>query len=56
MKRWHTDLAISFAIENVVVVVVVTILLESLGSGILLDCENFKEPKLLIASSDANEN
>jgi hypothetical protein len=55
MNRWHTDRAISLAMEKVVVVVVVTIRLGSLGSGMRLDCENFKDPKLLIASSEANE-
>ena len=43
--------AISLAIEKVVVVVVVTILDVSLGSGIRLDCENFNEPRFVIASS-----
>lgn len=52
---WHTDRAISRAIEKVVVVVVVTIREGSLGSGIRLDCENFREPRLLIASSERNE-
>jgi hypothetical protein len=41
--------------EKVVVVVVVTIREGSFGSGIRLDCENFKDPKLLMASSDKNE-
>src|ERR1700704_1164210 len=54
-KRWHTDRAISRAIENVVVVVVVTIREGSFGSGMRLDWENFRDPKLLIASSDKNE-
>jgi hypothetical protein len=52
MKRWQTDLAISFAIEKVVVVVVVTILEGSFGSGIRFDWENLRDPRLLIASSD----
>ncbi len=52
MKRWQTDLAISFAMEKVVVVVVVTILEGSLGSGIRFDWENLRDPRLLIASSD----
>ena len=52
MKRWQTDRAISFAMENVVVVVVVTIREGSLGSGMRFDCENFKDPRLLIASSE----
>lgn len=47
----HTDLAISFAIEKVVVVVVVTIRDGSFGSGMRFDCENFREPKLVMASS-----
>lgn len=54
-KRWHTDRAISRAIENVVVVVVVTIREGSLGSGIRFDWENLSDPKLFIASSDKNE-
>jgi hypothetical protein len=41
--------------ENVVVVVVVTILEGSFGSGIRFDCENLREPRLLIASSDKKE-
>lgn len=49
---WHTDLAISLAIENVVVVVVVTILLGSFGSGILLDWENLRDPRFPMASSE----
>jgi hypothetical protein len=40
------------AIEKVVVVVVVTMREESLGSGIRFDWENLRDPKLLIASSD----
>jgi hypothetical protein len=55
MKRWQTLLAISLAMLKVVVVVVVTILEGSLGSGMRFDWLNFKEPKLLIASSDAKE-
>jgi hypothetical protein len=47
----HTDRAISFAMENVVVVVVVTILDGSLGSGMRLDCENLREPRFVMASS-----
>lgn len=54
-NRWHTERAISLAIENVVVVVVVTIRDGSFGSGIRFDCENFSEPRLVIASSDVNE-
>src|SRR5229473_3058206 len=53
-NRWQTDRAISFAIENVVVVVVVTILEGSFGSGMRFDCENFSDPRLLIASSELN--
>lgn len=52
VKRWHTDRAISFAIEKVVVVVVVTIREGSFGSGIRFDWENFKDPRLLMASSE----
>src|ERR1700743_158597 len=57
MKRasrnfWHTDLAISRAMEKVVVVVVVTILEGSLGSGMRLDWENLSEPRFIMASSD----
>ena len=48
----HTDRAISLAIEKVVVVVVVTIRELSFGSGIRFDCENFREPRFVIASSD----
>lgn len=54
-NRWQTERAISRAMEKVVVVVVVTIRDGSFGSGIRLDCENFRDPKLLIASSDKNE-
>ena len=50
----HTDRAISFAIEKVVVVVVVTIREGSLGSGMRLDCENLSEPRFVIASSAVN--
>lgn len=53
-KRVHTDLAISFAIEKVVVVVVVTIRDGSFGSGIRFDCENFRDPRFVIASSVVN--
>ena len=35
-------------------VVVVTIREGSLGSGIRFDCENFSDPRLLIASSEEN--
>lgn len=42
----------SLAMEKVVVVVVVTILEGSLGSGMRLDWENFRDPRLLIASSE----
>jgi hypothetical protein len=38
--------------EKVVVVVVVTTRDESFGSGIRFDCENFRDPRLVIASSD----
>lgn len=48
---WQTERAISLAIEKVVVVVVVTILVGSLGSGMRFDCENLSEPKLVRASS-----
>ncbi len=41
--------------EKVVVVVVVTMRDGSLGSGIRFDWENFRDPKLLMASSDKNE-
>lgn len=51
-KRWHTDRAISGAMVKVVVVVVVTIRDGSLGSGMRFDCENFREPKFVVASSD----
>lgn len=50
----HTDLAISFAMEKVVVVVVVTILDGSLGSGIRFDWENLSDPRFVIASSVVN--
>lgn len=50
----HTDRAISLAMENVVVVVVVTIRVESFGSGIRFDCENFSEPRFVMASSVVN--
>lgn len=49
---WHTDRAISLAMEKVVVVVVVTTRDESLGSGMRFDWENFKEPKFVMASSE----
>lgn len=51
-NRWHIERAMSFAMENVVVVVVVTIREGSLGSGMRLDWENLREPRLLMASSD----
>jgi hypothetical protein len=51
---WQTDLAISLAIEKVVVVVVTTHLEGFLGSGMRLDWENFKEPRFVMASSDKN--
>lgn len=54
MNLWQTDRAISFAIEKVVVVVVVTIREGSFGSGMRLDWENFNELKLLMASSEVN--
>ena len=38
--------------EKVVVVVVVTIREGSFGSGMRFDCENLREPRLLIASSE----
>lgn len=47
----QTDLAISLAMENVVVVVVVTIRDGSFGSGIRFDWENLREPRFVIASS-----
>ena len=47
----HTERAISLAIEKVVVVVVVTIRDGSFGSGIRFDCENFSEPRFVMASS-----
>jgi hypothetical protein len=40
--------------EKVVVVVVVTMREGSLGSGILFDCENLRDPRLLMASSERN--
>lgn len=49
--RMHVDLAISVAMEKVVVVVVVTIRDGSLGSGIRFDWENLREPRLVSASS-----
>ena len=49
---WQTDLAISRAMEKVVVVVVVTMREGSLGSGIRLDWENLSEPRFVMASSD----
>lgn len=51
---WQTERAISFAIEKVVVVVVVTILVGSLGSGMRFDWENLSEPRLVSASSVVN--
>ena len=51
---WHIDRAMSLAMEKVVVVVVVTMRDGSLGSGIRFDCENLREPRLLMASSDKN--
>jgi len=51
-NRWHTERAISLAIEKVVVVVVVTMREGSLGSGMRFDWENFREPRLLMASSE----
>ena len=53
-KRSRTVRAISLAIEKVVVVVVVTILDGSRGSGMRFDCENFSEPRFVIASSVVN--
>ena len=50
-NRVHIERAISFAMEKVVVVVVVTILDGSFGSGIRFDCENFNDPRFVIASS-----
>lgn len=49
---WQTERAISLAMEKVVVVVVVTTRDESLGSGMRLDWENLRDPRLVIASSD----
>jgi hypothetical protein len=49
---WQTERAISLAIEKVVVVVVVTTREESFGSGMRFDWENFKEPRLVMASSE----
>lgn len=42
----------SLAMENVVVVVVVTMREGSFGSGIRFDWENLSDPKLFIASSE----
>src|SRR3569833_2740805 len=53
-KRWHMERAISLAMEKVVVVVVGTMRDGSLGSGMRLDWENLRDPRLLIASSDRN--
>jgi hypothetical protein len=53
-NRWQTDRAISFCIEKVVVVVVTTHLDVFCGSGMRFDCENFSEPRLVIASSVKN--
>lgn len=47
----HMDWAISLAMEKVVVVVVVTILDGSFGSGMRFDCENLREPRFVMASS-----
>ena len=47
----HTERAISFAMENVVVVVVVTMREGSFGSGMRFDCENFSDPRFVMASS-----
>jgi hypothetical protein len=49
---WHIERAMSLAIEKVVVVVVVTMRDGSFGSGIRLDCENLRDPRLLMASSE----
>jgi hypothetical protein len=51
MKCWHMALAMSRVIENVVVVVVVTIRDGSLGSGPRLDWANLSEARLAAASS-----
>ena len=51
---WQMDRAISLVIEKVVVVVVVTILDGSFGSGMRFACENLRDPRLLMASSDKN--
>ena len=51
---WHTDFAISLAMEKVVVVVVVTIREGSFGSGMRFDCENLRDPRFVMASSDVN--
>lgn len=53
-KRLQTVRAISLAIENVVVVVVVTMREGSFGSGIRFDCENLREPRFVRASSVVN--
>src|ERR1700744_5489950 len=53
-KRWQTERAISLAMENVVVVVVTTHREGFLGSGMRFDWENFREPRLVMASSDRN--
>lgn len=55
INRWQTLRAISFNIEKVVVVVVVTMRLGSFGSGMRLDCENLREPRFLMASSGKKE-
>ena len=44
----------SLPIENVVVVVVITHREGLFGSGIRFDCENFNEPRFVIASSERN--
>lgn len=49
---WQTERAISFAIEKVVVVVVVTIREGSFGSGMRFDCENLSDPRFVTASSE----
>ena len=51
IKCWHMAFAISRVIEKVVVVVVVTMRVGSLGSGPRLDWENFRFARLRAASS-----
>lgn len=51
MKCWAIALAMSLVIENVVVVVVVTMRVGSRGSGPRLDWENLSDARLAAASS-----